>query len=48
MAGNPITEIGVSISGTGIAVGTFQVDFIILSIIILVRDRFRNLTKPEG
>ena len=42
MAGNPITENGGSISGIEIAVEMFQVDFIILSVIILVRDRLTN------
>ena len=47
MPGNPITERGGSISGTGITVEIFQLAFIILSVIILVKDRFKSLTKTE-
>lgn len=47
MPGNPITERGGSIHGTGIAVEIFQLAFIILSMIILVKDRFRGTTQAE-
>ena len=47
MPGNPITERGGSINGTGIAVEIFQLAFIILSMIILVKDRFRSTTQDR-